>query len=78
MTNSEFRQLRTTAGIPQHEVTFRAGMDRARIVLWERGHSALGAEELNELEAALFAIISERRAKLSALLDEWRPSAAAV
>jgi hypothetical protein len=53
-------------------------MDRTRIVLWERGHLELRAEELNELEAALFAIIAEHRAKLSALLTERKPSAAAV
>jgi transcriptional regulator with XRE-family HTH domain len=78
VTNSEFRQLRTTAGIPQHEVAYRAGMDRTRIVLWERGHLELRAEELTELEGALFAIIAEHRAKLSALLTERKPSAAAV
>jgi len=78
VTNSEFRQLRTTASIPQHEVAYRAGMDRTRVVLWERGHLQLRAEELNELEAALFAIIAEHRAKLSALLTERKPSVAVV
>lgn len=78
MTNTEFRQLRTTAGIPQHEVAYRAGMDRTRIVLWERGHLQLRPEELKELEAALFAIIAEHRSKLSSLLNERKPAAAAV
>jgi transcriptional regulator with XRE-family HTH domain len=78
VTNSEFRQLRTAAGIPQHEVGHRAGMDRTRIVLWERGHLQIRPEELEVLEAALFAIIAEYRSKLSSLLDERKPSAAAV
>jgi transcriptional regulator with XRE-family HTH domain len=78
VTNTEFRQLRTAAGIPQHEVAYRAGMDRTRVVLWERGHLELRAEELNELEAALFVIIAEHRAKLSSLLNERKPATAAV
>jgi len=78
VTNSEFRQLRTTAGIPQHEVAYRAGLDRTRIVLWERGHLQIRPEELEVLEAALFAIIADHRAKLSSLLNDRKPAAAAV
>jgi DNA-binding XRE family transcriptional regulator len=78
VTNSEFRQLRTTAGIPQHEVGHRAGMDRTRIVLWERGHLQLRCEEMETLESALFAIIAEHRAKLSSLLNERKPADAVV
>jgi hypothetical protein len=47
-------------------------------VLWERGHLQLRSEELNELESTLFTIIAEHRAKLSALLNDRKPSAAAV
>ncbi len=77
MTNPEFRQLRTAASIPQHEVAFRAGMDRTRVVLWERGHLQLRPEEIEVLESALFSIIAEHRAKLSSLLNERNPATAA-
>jgi len=52
MTNSDFWQLRTTAIILQHEVSYRAGINRTRIALWERGHLHLHPEELERLEAA--------------------------
>jgi transcriptional regulator with XRE-family HTH domain len=78
VTNCEFRKLRTTVGIPQHEVAYRAGLDRTRIVLWERGHLQIRPGELEALETALFSVIADYRSRLSSLLEERKPSVAAV
>jgi DNA-binding XRE family transcriptional regulator len=77
MTNLEFRRLRIEAEVPQSAVAYRAGVDRGRLVLWEREQQQLRPEEIIALETALLALIQQQLSRLSSLLEE-RNRAAAV
>ena len=77
MTNLEFRDLRSRAGITQGQLAVRSDVDRTRLCIWENGNLELRAEELCFLERALLELISERAEQMASLLDETRQSVSA-
>jgi transcriptional regulator with XRE-family HTH domain len=71
MTNSEFRSVRSRAGITQARVAVRADVDRTRLCMWECGDLSLRNEEVHSLEKALGDLISERADQMTKLLTSF-------
>lgn len=68
MTHSEFRTLRSEAGLTQARVSIRADVDRTRLCMWEVGDLSLRPEEVEALEKAINELIVERTKRLTKLL----------
>lgn len=72
MTNVEFRDLRSKAGLPQSRVAIRSGVDRTRLCLWENGDLVLRNEEVEALHEGLSGLIGEGAARMSKLATQLR------
>jgi transcriptional regulator with XRE-family HTH domain len=60
MNHETFAIVKNKTRIPATEIARRSKIDRTRLWLYETGAAQLSAKQLEALEAALVAVISER------------------
>lgn len=77
MNHTEFRTLRSRAGLAQARVAARGRIDHTRLCMWEKGNITLATEQVALLEKALLDLISESAEEMGKLAVESRHVAVA-
>ena len=65
----EFRNLRKLAGITQHQLAKRTGVDRSKLSLVETGQLHFNADEARKVRGALLSALKKRRDKMDKLVN---------